>query len=86
MKTTTITIITLLLSLTTLVGKTIKIACPEWDEAVALSYLAANLLEDELGYTVEINTMGAAESYRSIATGDQDLFLNAWLPFTHADY
>jgi len=86
MKTTYITLLSLLLSLVGLTAKTLKIASPEWDEALALSQLAANLLEEEFDYIVEINTMGASESFEAVANGDQDLFLNAWLPFTHADY
>lgn len=86
MKTTLATILALFLCIGAATAETIKIACPEWDEGLALSHLAANLLEEELGYTVEIHSMGPNESFKAVASGEQDLFLNAWLPFTHAEY
>lgn len=86
MKTTLSTLLTLLLGFSVAPAKTIKIACPDWDEGRALSYIAANLLEVELGYTVEINSLGPNDCFKAVASGEQDLFLNAWLPFTHADY
>jgi len=82
MKTTHTLILSLFLGVAITNAKTLKIASPDWDEALALSQLAANLLEEEFGYTVEINSMGASDSFKAVAAGEQDLFLNAWLPFT----
>ncbi|PXA03789.1 glycine/betaine ABC transporter [Coraliomargarita sinensis] len=86
MKTTIAILFSLTLGIATGYAQTLKIASPDWDEALALSQLAANLLEEEFGYTVEVNRLGASASFKAVASGEQDLFLNAWLPFTHADY
>ncbi|HEX5543272.1 MAG TPA: glycine betaine ABC transporter substrate-binding protein, partial [Micromonospora sp.] len=56
-----------------------------WDEAIATSYLWSNILEAK-GYQVELKNVGAGVVYQGLADGDIDLFLDSWLPQTHADY
>ena len=68
------------------VGETVKIAYPNWAEGIAMTNLAAAILEDEMGYDVELTQADPGVIYAAVADGDQDVFLDAWLPNTHADY
>ncbi len=63
----------------------ISIGWIPWDEDVAVTYLWQHLLE-EAGHEVELTQLDVAPVYQGVAAGDLDLFLDAWLPETHADY
>src|SRR5919107_828604 len=65
---------------------TITIGYIDWDEDVAVTNLAAILLEEELGYEVETTLSEVGHLYSGVATGDIDAFLDVWLPNTHASY
>ncbi len=39
-----------------------------------------------MGYQVELSSVSAGVMWESIATGDQDLIVCAWLPYTHSSY
>ncbi|WJK32400.1 glycine betaine ABC transporter substrate-binding protein [Solwaraspora sp. WMMA2065] len=67
------------------VDKSITIGYMAWDEAIAASYLWQNILEAE-GYEVELTNVEAGVVYSGLASGDIDLFLDGWLPQTHASY
>jgi len=64
----------------------IKLAYVNWSDATALTYLAQAVLEDRLGYDVELTMADAAPVFTSVADGGHDAFLDAWLPVTHAVY
>jgi glycine betaine/proline transport system substrate-binding protein len=66
-------------------GKKIRIGYISWDEAIAASYLWKNILESK-GYEVELKNAEAGVVYQGLARGDIDLFLDGWLPQTHASY
>ncbi|MFO7726104.1 MAG: glycine betaine ABC transporter substrate-binding protein [Oceanipulchritudo sp.] len=68
------------------VADTIKMAYPNWAEGIAMTYLAQAVLEDELGYDVELTQADPGVIYGAVASGDQDVFLDAWLPHTHEPY
>lgn len=65
---------------------TVKIAYPNWSEGIAMTNLVAAILEDEMGYDVDLTQADPGVIYAALADGDQDLLLDAWLPNTHADY
>lgn len=67
-------------------AETVKIAYPNWAEGIAMTNLVAVILEDEMGYDVELTQADPGVIYAAVANGDQDVFLDAWLPNTHADY
>lgn len=67
-------------------AETIKITYPNWADGVAVTHLAAAVLEDKMGYQVELKEADVATIYRSVAAGEQDVFLDAWLPFTQSEY
>lgn len=64
---------------------TIKIGYVNWAECVAVSNLWQLLLEEQ-GYKVKLIQLDVAPLYMGLNKGDIDLFLDAWLPITHATY
>jgi len=63
----------------------IEIGWVPWDEDIAVTYLWKHILEEE-GYSVELTQLDVAPVFEGVASGDLDLFLDAWLPSTHSDY
>ena len=66
--------------------KTVTLVYVEWDCAVATSYLAKAAMEEKFGVSVELLPVSAAAMWASVASGDADACLTAWLPGTHASY
>lgn len=66
-------------------SKRITIGYIAWDEAIAVSNLYEVVLERQ-GYQVQLTELEAEPTYAGLAKGDVDLFLDSWLPQTHADY
>ncbi|RFU39744.1 ABC transporter permease subunit [Actinomadura logoneensis] len=66
-------------------GKTITIGYIPWDEDVAISHLWKRVLESK-GYKVKLEQVDAGPLYAGLSNGNVDLFLDSWLPATHADY
>ena len=67
-------------------GGTVKLAYVNWAEGIAMTNLAAAVLEDKLGYTVNLTMADAAPVFTSVASGNTDAFLDVWLPTTHEEY
>lgn len=67
-------------------GKNLKIAYPNWAEGIAMTHLAKAVIEDRLGYKVTLTQADPGVIYAALANGDQDLMLDAWLPWTHKPY
>ncbi len=65
--------------------ETVRILYTDWDEGIAFTHLARVALEEK-GYDVDIKSIEPGPIYASLAKGDADLFLDAWLPHTHDDY
>lgn len=66
-------------------SKKVTILYPNWAEGIAITNLAKVALEDK-GYKVDIKPIEPGPIYASLAKGDADLFLDAWLPNTHKNY
>jgi len=66
--------------------KTANLVYVNWEEGVAYTHLAMVVLEDQMGYEVEITAADAGPAYTSVAQGDQDAFMETWLPVLHKDY
>ncbi len=64
----------------------VKIAYVEWDCAAASTNVVQAVLQEEMGYDVEIIPVAAAAMWQAVGTGDVDAMVTAWLPVTHADY
>lgn len=65
---------------------TINMVHVNWAEGVAMTNLAAVILEEKMGYEVEMTMADVAPIFTSLADGDADVFMDAWLPTTHASY
>ena len=63
--------------------QTVRIGYVSWAEGIAMTYLAKVLLEEEMGCKVELVMADPAPIFTSLAKGDLDFFLDAWLPVTH---
>ncbi|WP_119461804.1 glycine betaine ABC transporter substrate-binding protein [Rhodospirillaceae bacterium SYSU D60014] len=66
--------------------KSINIGWTAWSDAEAVTKMAAKILEERLGYDVELTLADVAIQYSGVASGDIDLMMMAWLPQTHQDY
>ncbi|MCO5970441.1 ABC transporter permease/substrate binding protein [Actinoallomurus soli] len=66
-------------------GKPITIGYIPWDEDIAVTQLWKTELEKK-GYQVTLKQVDAGPMYAGLAQGDIDLYLDSWLPTTHADY
>ncbi|SFU65921.1 glycine betaine ABC transporter substrate-binding protein [Halomonas korlensis] len=63
----------------------VHLAYVEWSSEVASTNVVRAVLE-QAGYEVEMTSLSAAAMWQSLATGDADAIVAAWLPTTHADY
>ncbi|WP_017604295.1 glycine betaine ABC transporter substrate-binding protein [Nocardiopsis alkaliphila] len=63
----------------------VNIALIAWEEAIATTAMWEVILEEK-GYDVTVTDVDVAPMYQGAANGDVDLFLDTWLPVTHADY
>lgn len=66
--------------------KNVRLAYVEWDCAAASTTLVQAVLQEKMGYKVEILPVAAAAMWQATATGDVDGMVTAWLPVTHAEY
>lgn len=64
----------------------VELAYVEWSCATASVNVVKAVLQEKLGYTVEITPVSAAAMWQAIASGDVDGMTTAWLPATHAHY
>ncbi|MDR5867357.1 glycine betaine ABC transporter substrate-binding protein [Halomonas koreensis] len=64
---------------------TVHLAYVEWASEVASTNVVRAVLE-QAGYEVELTSLSAAAMWQSVASGDADGIVAAWLPTTHADY
>ena len=63
---------------------TLSMVTVNWIEGMAMTYMQEQILEDSLGMTVEVNEVqGGGIAFSSVASGDADVFNEAWLPTTH---
>ncbi len=67
-------------------NKSIKMAYVNWAEGIAMTNLVQAILEDRMGYQVQTTMADVAPVFTSVANGDADFFVDAWLPVTHASY
>ena len=67
-------------------GETIELGYIEWECAIAQSYTAQYILEEHVGYEVDIISADAGPIYSDIASGDTDAMVASWQPITQASY
>lgn len=57
-----------------------------WDDSVAVTHVAGEILKTKLGYDVTLQPVEPAIMWQGLARGDLDATLSAWLPATHGEY
>lgn len=65
-------------------GKSIELVYVEWDTEVASTHVIGKVLED-LGYDVTLTPLDNAVMWQSVANGESNAMVAAWLPATHGD-
>jgi len=66
--------------------KTVRIGYVSWAEGIAMTHLAKVILEDRMNYEVNLTLADPAPIFTSLAEGNLDFFLDAWLPLTHSSH
>jgi glycine betaine/proline transport system substrate-binding protein len=66
-------------------GQAITIGLIPWEEDIAVTHMWQAILEEK-GYDVTLENVDVAPTFEALANGDIDLYLDAWLPTTHASY
>lgn len=64
----------------------LSIGYVNWADDIAMTNLVKAVLEDKMGYEVDMKQGEAGMVFTSLASGDMDVFLDGWLPVTHKDY
>lgn len=65
-------------------GKEVELVYVEWDSELASTNVVGKVLED-LGYDVTLTPIDNAIMWESVANGEADGMVAAWLPATHGD-
>ncbi len=63
----------------------VLILYPNWADGISFTYLAKVMLEDK-GYTVRLKRLEPGPIFASLSRGDADIYMCAWLPYTHKNY
>ncbi|UEM03145.1 glycine betaine ABC transporter substrate-binding protein [Skermanella rosea] len=66
--------------------KKINIGWTAWSDAEAVTKLAKKVMEDRMGYTVQLTMADIGIQYQGIASGNLDAMLMSWQPLTHKPY
>jgi glycine betaine/proline transport system substrate-binding protein len=66
--------------------ETITLGYVLWDSEIASTHVLAVVIEDELGYPVEMISLDVGPLFTGVARGDLDATVSAWLPATHEAY
>lgn len=66
--------------------KEVTIGWTAWSDAEAVTKLATKILEDRMGYKVNMTMADIGIQYQGIANDDLDVMLMSWLPVTHQNY
>jgi glycine betaine/proline transport system substrate-binding protein len=67
-------------------SKTAEIAYVEWSCATSSANVVKAVLQEKMGYKVELTPVSAAAMWQALSTGDVDAITTAWLPTTHHHY
>lgn len=65
--------------------KEVKLGAVNWAEGIAMTNLAKAVLEEKMDYSVEITVADVGPIFTALSNGDQDAFMDTWLPVTHKD-
>ncbi|WP_353569853.1 glycine betaine ABC transporter substrate-binding protein [Candidatus Albibeggiatoa sp. nov. BB20] len=63
----------------------VELVYVEWSDSIASTHIVSVVLEN-MGYKVKTISVSAAVMWQSVASGDADGFVSAWLPTAHGHY
>lgn len=66
--------------------KSITLAYVAWDSEIASTNVVAHVLQEKLGYDVELLQVDAGPMWTGVSDGSADAMVAAWLPSTHESY
>lgn len=66
--------------------KEVELTYVEWSSEVASTNVVRAVLQEKLGYDVELTPVSAAAMWQATASGDAAGMVAAWLPTTHGHY
>ncbi len=66
--------------------ETVTLLYVEWACARAETHVMADVIQNIMGYKVELLSLSAAAMYEGLANGQGDAIFTAWLPLTHGEY
>ncbi len=66
--------------------RVVKLNYTDWTESVAITMMAATVLEEKMGYRVELKLTDVKSAYQEVANQQADFFPDAWLPYTQNQY
>lgn len=64
----------------------IQIGWTAWSDAEAITKIADQILEEKMGYEVDLIMADIGIQYQGLVKGDLDIMLMSWLPVTHKNY
>ncbi|MFP4064344.1 MAG: glycine betaine ABC transporter substrate-binding protein [Bacteroidales bacterium] len=64
----------------------IKLGYVLWDSEIASTHVVAAVIQDDLGYEVDLTSVDAGPMWMGVARGDFDAMVAGWLPVTHEAY
>ncbi|MFS0558321.1 glycine betaine ABC transporter substrate-binding protein [Brevibacillus sp. 179-C9.3 HS] len=64
----------------------LTLAYVAWDSEIASTHVVEHVLEQKLGYEVELSQVQTGPMWAGVAIGDVDGMVAAWLPSTDASY
>src|SRR6056297_174921 len=64
----------------------LRLVYPEWSSEIASAHLMQAVLQERLGYRVQLVPVKIEEMWRRVAEGEADILTGAWLPTTHSGY
>ncbi len=64
----------------------LRLVYPEWSSEIASAHLIQAVLQERMGYRVQLIPVKIEEMWRQVAEGKADILTGAWLPTTHKGY
>lgn len=65
---------------------TLELVYPQWSSETASAHLFQAVLQERLGYQVELEPVAVEQMWARVAQGEADILTGAWLPTTHQGY
>ncbi len=64
----------------------VKVVYVDWESEITSTHVVKEVIENRLGYTCEILSVSVISLWESVAVGEQDAMVAAWLPSLQGQY